>query len=746
MGIVHGINRSASPREPKRWAIASLEYGTAVSSLTVPQFSRFTALALFLFAASAAAPIDDPCRDAGVLPSGVDPGLHCIELVPVPDHMEIRARAILGRARSPYGVAVTPDGRQRWAVRIDAERLPSPSALGPYRVYVAWAMTPTLESVTRLGTVRNGVQAVGEIALDKFLLVVSAEADSLGTERKGKLVLRAFSPSWLMHPHDDTRLPPTRVPHEHQPGGWEMPPMHPAVPWMIPGLEALTPAEPPWLPSAGAGDVPEAQPSRPVDMKNGDTLRLVAGPVWRTVAGRTFVGYGYNGQVPGPMLRVPRGATIHVELVNRMGVPTAVHWHGLRLENPNDGVPGHTQPEVPPGGTYHYTLEVPDAGVFWYHPHVREDMTQDLGLAANILVTGGGFPPADREEAIVLDDMLLGADGPIPWGKDRTTHALMGRFGNVLLVNGGTSWSAETKAGETLRLYFTNTANTRVFNVSIPGGRLKLIGGDVGPLAREEWVEQVTIAPAERWVVDVMFPSAGEYPLVNRVRPINHPAGVFFDKVDTLGMVRVVSRGGAEARRTTATITTENQATLRELRVHRVTSSEISAALEGLSRLPQYQLALSLRTQGLPFGLEQAIRLDTGYVNPVEWDGTMPMMDWLPTGGQVEWILRDPRTGRENHDLDWSFRVGDRIRLTIVNERKVLHPMYHSIHLHGQRFLVVAQNGVRNTSLGWKDTVLVPAGSTVDLLVELSNPGKWMLHCHLAEHLEAGMHAMITVH
>jgi FtsP/CotA-like multicopper oxidase with cupredoxin domain len=708
---------------------------------------RFTALALVLFAAPATDRIDDPCRESGVLPPGVDPGLHCIELVPVPDIMEARARAILGRVVSPYGVAVTVDGRQRWAVTVDISGLPAPSAFGPYQVYVAWAMTPTLESVVRLGTVANGRTLVGEVALDKFLLMVSAEADSTGTERRGKPVLRGFSPSWLMHPHDESRLPPYSAEHRHEADGWEMPPMHPEVPWMIPGLEALVPAEPPWRPGDSAG-VPEAEHSRTIDLKDGDSLRLVAGPVRRTIGSRSFIGYGYNGQVPGPMLRAPRGATLHVEVVNRMAIPTAVHWHGLRLENPNDGVPGHTQPPIPPGGTYRYTLKVPDAGVYWYHPHIREDAAQDLGLAANILVTGG-FPPAAREAAVILDDMLMGPDGPIPWGKTRATHALMGRFGNVLLVNGSTSWSTEAVVGETLRLYVTNTANTRVFNVSIPGARLKLIGGDVGPLAREDWVEQVTIAPAERYVVDVRFEAAGTYRLLNRVRPINHPAGVFFDRVDSLGVITVTegSRGGAETRRTTtATTRTASTDSLRALRALRVINNEIFAALQGIDSLPEYQLDLSLRTTGLPFGLVQTIRLDTGYVNPVEWDGTMPMMDWLPTGGQVEWILRDPKTGRENHDLDWTFRVGDRVRLRIVNERRVLHPMYHSIHLHGQRFLVVAQNGVPNASLGWKDTVLVPAGSTVDLLVELSNPGMWMLHCHLAEHLEAGMHSMITVH
>jgi hypothetical protein len=137
-------------------------------------------------AAPSPARIEDPCREPGVLPAGVDPGLHCIELVPVPDIMEVKARAILGRAASPYGVAVTSDGRQRWAVTIHIDGLPQPDAFGPYRVYVAWAMTPTLESVTRLGPVRNGTTVVAEVALDKFLLMVSAEPDTMGSERRGR--------------------------------------------------------------------------------------------------------------------------------------------------------------------------------------------------------------------------------------------------------------------------------------------------------------------------------------------------------------------------------------------------------------------------------------------------------------------------------------------------------------------------------------------------------------------------------
>jgi FtsP/CotA-like multicopper oxidase with cupredoxin domain len=139
------------------------------------------------------------------------------------------------------------------------------------------------------------------------------------------------------------------------------------------------------------------------------------------------------------------------------------------------------------------------------------------------------------------------------------------------------------------------------------------------------------------------------------------------------------------------------------------------------------------------------LRLDTAYVNPVEWSGTMPMMDWLSTGRDVEWVVRDLATGRENMDIDWRFRRGDVVKLRLVNDRHTLHAMQHPVHVHGQRFLVLATNGVANDALVWKDTVLVPAGSAVDVLLEVSNPGRWMLHCHVAEHLEAGMHMVFTV-
>ena len=122
----------------------------------------------------------------------------------------------------------------------------------------------------------------------------------------------------------------------------------------------------------------------------------------------------------------------------------------------------------------------------------------------------------------------------------------------------------------------------------------------------------------------------------------------------------------------------------------------------------------------------------------------MPDMNWLSTSKQVRWILRD-EAGKENMDIDWHVPAGSVVKLRITNDPKSFHPMQHPIHLHGQRMLVVARDGVPTKNLVWKDTAIIPVASTVDLLIDASNPGAWMLHCHIAEHLGSGMMAVMHV-
>ncbi|MDP3909331.1 MAG: multicopper oxidase family protein [Gemmatimonadales bacterium] len=664
--------------------------------------------------------------------------LYCIDLVPAPDFPQAAGAVELRRVPTPFGIAVTPDGRPTWDLRITVSGLDSTA------IYMAWVTTPTFDHALSLGRIRNGrINVRDRVSLNAFVVIVSAERSETVTRREGRIVLRGMSAANVMRPYDFTALPPRHPPaahaHEGGGGGWPMPPMHPAVPTMIPGLEALRPDVTPFVPGTGVdlSRIPRARPRQVMTVSDGDSIALHAMLVRRSVAGRDFVAYGFNAQWPGPLIRVDRAATIVVKFMNRLDQPTTVHWHGIRLDNRSDGVPHVTQAPVRPGGSFRYVVHFPDAGIYWYHPHHREDIQQDLGLYGNLLVQSPDpafFGPAHRDAVLMLDDFLVADSAPVPHGTEAPTHALMGRFGNVFLVNGEPAYRLAVKRGEVVRFYLTNAANTRVFNVSIDGARLKLVGGDVGKLEREQWVESVVLAPAERWIVDARFERPGEATIVNRVQAIDHGRGAFFAEVDTLGVVAVGESAAEPDLGSFFDVLRTNHDVMREIDRYR-------PAFDGAAK----ELVLTLRADSLPFGLVQVMRLDTGFVNPVEWSGTMPMMDWLSTGRDVQWLLREPATGRENMHIDWTFRRGDVVRLRIGNDRHTLHPMAHPIHIHGQRFLVLAQNGVPSENLVWKDTFLLPVGWTADLLVEMSNPGRWMLHCHIAEHLETGMHMVFTV-
>jgi suppressor of ftsI len=317
----------------------------------------------------------------------------------------------------------------------------------------------------------------------------------------------------------------------------------------------------------------------------------------------------------------------------------------------------------------------------------------------------------------------------IPFGASSTTHALMGRFGNVMLVNGEPRYELAVARGEVVRFFLTNVSNTRTFNLSFPGARMKVVASDVGNYEREAWVESIVIAPAERYVVHVRFDGNGVVPMVNNVRALDHLYGRFFSEVDTLGVVRVGPRVASSSLATSFTT----------LRADTAAAADIARYRRHFARPVDKSLVLTLEATGLPFFTRQIMQLDSIFFTPVEWSGTMPGMNWAATGDQVRWILRDPATGKENMDIDWTFRRGDVAKVRLVNERRSFHGMQHPIHFHGQRFLVLTVNGVPNTNLVWKDTVLLPAGAAADILLDLSNPGRWMVHCHIAEHLSAHM-------
>ena len=273
--------------------------------------------------------------------------------------------------------------------------------------------------------------------------------------------------------------------------------------------------------------LPEAHAPERVELSDGDEYNLRIGPVAKRIGDDTVRMLAYNGSIPGPVLEVQEGAEIVVNIENQGDMEATVHWHGLRLENRYDGT-HETQTPIQVGERFSAAYSFPDPGVYWYHPHIREDYGQELGLYGNVLVepddpTTGR--PRTGSSPLTLDDILV-EDGKVaPFSRSETTHVAMGRFGEVLLVNGETDLSLDAQLGEVVRFYFTNTANTRTFKVALPGARMKLVGGDSGHVEREEFVEDVVLAPSERVVVDVLFDKPGDLTLEHRTPDRVYPAG-----------------------------------------------------------------------------------------------------------------------------------------------------------------------------------------------------------------------------
>jgi FtsP/CotA-like multicopper oxidase with cupredoxin domain len=523
--------------------------------------------------------------------------------------------------------------------------------------------------------------------------------------------------------------------------------------------------------------LPMATTTPEIHLADGDTLELRISPVAQRIGDLVVRRLAYNGSVPGPVLRVREGSEIEVRVTNDGDVPGTVHWHGLRLENRYDGVPDGTQAPIEVGRSFTYRVRFPDPGLYWYHPHLREDYAQDMGLYGSIVVEPAQvdyWPEADREVVLTVDDVLV-EDGELaPFDRSRPDRVAMGRFGNVLLVNGQPTWSLAARRDETVRLYLTNAANTRVFNLAIVGAAMKLVGGDSGRIEREAMVEEVLIAPSERAVVDVLFDRPGEASLEHRTPSRAYPLGriAVHDRVPVPGAAKQFRslRRAPEFEPERAALAAELArppdkvlALVAEMANPEPTTPGPSGAQyacpmhpglvsQGPGRCSQCGMRL------LPISPEDAARgvvaLATSVTTPhpehadgashvtggIEWEDSMAAINRDSTPATIRWLLVDRQTGKANAEIDWSFRVGDRVKIRLQNEMESDHPMHHPFHIHGAgRFLVLARDGRAEPTLAWKDSVLIRAGEVVDILLEVSNPGRWMAHCHIAEHAEAGM-------
>mgnify|MGYP001565613701 CR=1 FL=1 len=495
--------------------------------------------------------------------------------------------------------------------------------------------------------------------------------------------------------------------------------------------------------------LPLAEKTQVIELKDGDMVNLTASFVKKKIGNTEVRMLAYNGSIPGPILKVPQGATVTVNFKNDTDMGNAIHPHGVRVANAFDGVPDVTQKAVLPGESFTSTFTFPDAGVYWYHPHMRDDYALELGLYGNFLVTPKSptyWNAVDREVAIFLDDILMENGSPAlttggkiaPFYKKGSDHALMGRFGNIMLVNGETDYTLSVKKGEVIRFYFTNSASVRPFNLAIEGTKMKLVGGDNGAYEREEWKDTVLITPSERAIVETRFDAPGEYEIQNRTP----------DATMRLGKIIVLEN----------TVASMNAGSFPTLRDDAEAIKAIDPFRSFFTKETDTRITLSLDMMGnntgtmgnggrqMPSGMGGGGMMGSIPEGGIEWgDSDNAVMNAMSNTDMVTWKIIDQDSGKQSMDIDWKFKVGEKVKVRIENDGASAHPMQHPIHFHGQRFLVLNKNGIPQTNLVWKDTVNVPAGEYLDILIDMSNPGAWVAHCHILEHIEAGMVFPFTV-
>lgn len=500
-------------------------------------------------------------------------------------------------------------------------------------------------------------------------------------------------------------------------------------------------------------DLPEAVPPETVYLKDGDSITITAEYIKKRIGNRTLRMLAYNRSIPGPFIKVDQNSEILINFKNETDIDQTIHSHGVRVDNLYDGVPEVTQNAVTPGESFVYRLKFKDAGVFWYHPHTRDDYGQEMGLYGNYLITPSDvnyWNPVNREIPLVIDDILINNDKVEDFYKEFTNYALLGRFGNEFLVNGEKDFSLIVNKGEVIRFFVTNVSNTRTYNISIPGVQLKMVGGDLGKFEHEMYASNFQISPAERVVIETIFKDSGSYTLTH-IQP---------DKRIALATFNTNEENSD----------TPNHAdSFYALRHNNDVENEFNSFRRYINSAPDKNLKLTIELTGQDIDHNEHVHMDME-INSDSHNDTqheMPSMDLTPDHQpltpteeiletvqwddpeqsdrtnmtpDIYWKLVDEETGKASLDInDWTFKQNDLVKIRIVNDENADHIMQHPIHVHGQQFVILSVDGLPNNNLVWKDTALIYPGQTTDILVEMSNTGVWMLHCHISEHLHAGM-------
>lgn len=420
--------------------------------------------------------------------------------------------------------------------------------------------------------------------------------------------------------------------------------------------------------------------------------------------------WAFNGRVPGPELRFRQGDRMAVEVENRLSQETTVHWHGIRLPNAMDGVPHLTQKPISPSETFTYAFDLPDAGTYWYHPHMLSAEQVDRGLYGPLIVEEREPIQVDRDVTWVLDDWRLDDNAQIDAGFGNmmdASHA--GRIGNTVTINGRAPEPFTVRRGERIRLRLINAANARIFGLEFAGHKPTVIAYDGQPVEpHAPGSNRVVLGPAMRidLVIDMMGKPGGRFTITDSFyRRLAYPlADIAY---------------GAEPLR------------------DRALDAPIALAT---NTIPEPNLTDPLRHDVLFQGGMMSMMIERQMGGRPDINGDMgSMMDMMHSGR----IWRINGVASVGHVMKpmLTLERGRTAVLAMTNMTAWPHPM----HLHGHSFRVISRNGQPTRFREWQDTVLMLPRDRVEIAFVADNPGDWMFHCHILEHQAAGMMGVIRV-
>ena len=426
-------------------------------------------------------------------------------------------------------------------------------------------------------------------------------------------------------------------------------------------------------------------------------------------AGPEFTAWTYNGQVPGPEIRVREGEIVQVTLKNFLPESTTIHWHGIPLQNSMDGVPGITQPGVKPGETFVYEFEAKPAGTFIYHSHAGLQL--DQGLAGPLIIEPENDPGAfDREYTLLLEDWVMKDGGGTADTQRRQTGQMMGggMMGRRRGPRGGGSRPGDPMLEPVYDAYAVN--------------------GRVGPA-----ISDLKVRRGERVKLRICNPSAATIyylRLAGHTMTITDTDGNSIEPLET-DIVRI---GMGE--RYDVFFEADNPG-------YWLLAAAEQGAGEGSLRIPiRYHGIRDKEAKPPSFesGLRMADYSDMRAASPAAWPSKQADRLYRQTlsGGMHSpyWTINN----QVYPDTDQlTVRENQKVRLSYGNHSMMAHPM----HLHGH-FFRVANPNLPSERWIFKDTLIVERMQRLDVEFLADNPGKWFHHCHHAYHMEAGMANVVS--